>query len=93
MWGKLQALRDYHTASEEKGKPLIATLLLNGCLQGVLDRSWRLVILLQSSAWLIFLLAAEAQGVEQTLKVPILATCEVADIVEAVKTLQVFLTL
>ena len=93
MWGKLQALRDYHTASEDQGKHSTAIFLLNGCVQGVLDRSRHMTLVSQSSAWLNFVLAAEAQGVEQALKAPILATCEVADIVEAVKTLQVSLTL
>lgn len=53
MWGKLQALRDYHTASEDQGKHSRAIFMLHGCVQGVLDRVWRLTILLQSSAWLI----------------------------------------
>ena len=53
MWGKLQALRDYHTASEDQGKHSTAIFLLRGCVQGVLGRFWRLTILSQSSAWLI----------------------------------------
>ena len=91
MWGKLQALRDYHTASEDQGKHSTAIFLLRGCRRTgqVLASDNSVAIFCMAH----FLLAAEEQGVEQALKAPILATCEVADIVEAVKTLQVALTL
>ena len=105
MWAKLQALRDYHTASEEQG--IISSYIslpayfsffalvsyqeshMTHRCGGHHTLPLFTVLHLRGNLTTCVSPSAEANDIYQDLEAPILATCEVADIVEAVQIMQV----